>query len=125
MRLSSSSSEAEPPERVGSPASRRSSVQDRLPRRRMSDSSMPGLVEEGPQVLVAVGAQLGDHLLPPVRDLRADVLEHELLGLSVHDDLAAGRQEREPSFDVALEAAASLPGERAQLRWSKRNSLRW
>ena len=44
-----------------------------------------------------------------------EVLEDQRLGLSIHDDLAAGRQEREPSFDLALKAPTSLAGQRAQL----------
>ena len=74
-----------------------------------------GLMHEGREVEVAVRAQLRGHRLPAVGDLRAQVLEDQRLGLSIHDDLAAGRQEREPSFDLALEAPTSLAGQRAQL----------
>ena len=74
----------------------------------------PGLVEERGQVLIAVGSQFGDDLGPAVPDLAPDVLQHDLLRLPVHDDLAARRQEREAALDVAFQSAAGLPGQGPQ-----------
>lgn len=74
-----------------------------------------GLVHEGREIEVPVGTQLRGHRLPAVGDLSAQVLEDHRLGLSIHDDLATGRQEREPAFDPAFDAAASLACQRAQL----------
>ena len=53
-------------------------------------------------------AKLHDDLLPPVRDLRSDVLEDEGLRLPVEHDLTARREEWEPLLNLALEAAAGV-----------------
>lgn len=43
-------------------------------------------VQEVLERAVAVPPQLGDDLLPPVVELTANVLEHDVLGLTVHLD---------------------------------------
>src|SRR6476659_4582345 len=74
----------------------------------------PRLVEKGPQILIAIGPQLGNDLRPAVPDLAADVLEDDLLRLSIHQDLTAGGEKGEASLDVALQPAARLPGQGPQ-----------
>src|SRR4051794_25790558 len=48
------------------------------------------LLQKGCKILVTVRPELGDNLLPSVRELRTNVLQHDRLRLLVHDDLATG-----------------------------------
>src|SRR5687768_9562929 len=66
--------------------------------------------------MVSVGPELGDHLLPPVRDLPLDVVEDNRLRLLVHDNLTTGRQERESALDLSLEATTGLTRQRTELQ---------
>jgi hypothetical protein len=43
-----------------------------------------------------------------------NVLQHDLLGLPIHDDRAAGGQERKAELDIALQPAPRLRGESSQ-----------
>ena len=70
------------------------------------------LIQVRPQRGGLGGSSIRDEFFGRDRQLVADALKNDILTDLVEDDLRAGRQEREPSFQLATDAGAAGTCER-------------